>query len=59
MTITLIDIRTAGGAGQLVQSTHKLDTQPDLLIVRWSDGAISTVAFDRPAAPALPAPTQP
>jgi len=52
MTITLIDLRAAGGAGQLIQNTQKLDTQPDLLIVRWSDGSISTVAFTRPAAPA-------
>jgi len=53
MTITLIDLRALVSAGvQLVLSTQKLDAQPDLLIVRWSDGSISTVAFTRPAAPA-------
>jgi hypothetical protein len=58
MTITLIDLRAAGGAGQLIQHTQKLDAQPDLLIVRWSDGSISTVAFSRqPAGPS--AATQP
>ena len=45
MTITLIDLRAVGGAGVVAQNTQKLDAQPDLLVVRWSDGSISTVAF--------------
>jgi len=57
MTITLIDLRAAGGAGQLIQNTQKLDTQPDLLIVRWSDNTISTIAFARqPTSAPAPAP---
>jgi len=54
VNVTFIDLKTAGGAGQLIVSTHMLDALPDLLIVRWSDGTIGTITFARQPAPAPP-----